>query len=166
MTSSLKVFPLSAAAFAPFGDVIEIDGAERLEINQGTCERFHDLAKIDVSDNEGQAIVSLFRAQPRPAPIRLEVMERHPLGSQVFFPLQDRDWLIVVAQKDSDPTRLENLHAFRATGRQGINYAKGVWHHPLLVLDPGSMFLVVDRKGSGNNLEEMLLDKNPYSLNF
>jgi ureidoglycolate lyase len=82
-------------------------------------------------------------------------MERHPLGSQLFFPLQDRPWLVLVC---SDPLVTATYRAFEASGRQGVNYARNVWHHPLLVLTDEERFLVVDRKGEGNNLEEVWLD--------
>jgi len=156
MTRILDIAPLTATDFAPFGDVIEMAGAQHFPINQGTTERYHDLAKLDLNKVGGKAIMSIFETQPRPLPIQLELMERHPLASQAFFPLQDRDWLIVVAA-GPDPVNIQdrdNLKAFRASGQQGINYACNVWHHPLLVLDTDSRFLVIDRKGPGNNLEE------------
>ncbi len=150
----LKPQELSKAAFAPYGDVVECVGAEPQPINQGFAERFHDLARIDTLNQSGETSVSLCTAEPRPTPITIEIMERHPLGSQLFFPLQARDWLVVVA---GDGPRPESLRAFRAGGRQGVNFARGVWHHPLLVLDRASLFLIVDRKGPGDNLEEVSL---------
>ena len=123
-------------------------------INQGFAERFHDLARIDTLGQGGETGVSLCTAEPRPMPIAIELMERHPLGSQLFFPLQARDWLVVVGGNGQRP---EKLRAFRASGRQGINFARGVWHHPLLVLDRASLFLIVHRKGPGNNFEEVSL---------
>ena len=164
MTRTLNISPLTAAAFAPFGEVIEMAGAEHFPINQGTTERYHDLAKLDLNAVGGKSIVSIFETQPRPLPIKLDLMERHPLGSQAFYPLQDRDWLIVVAG-DPDPVDIDapdNLRAFRANGRQGVNYARNVWHHPLLVLDSDSRFLIVDRKGPGNNLEEIVFTRDVY----
>lgn len=156
--TTLKIEQLTRAAFAPFGDVIEMTGAHHYPINQGFTERFHDLARIDTGTQEGSTIVSLFRSQPRAFPFEITFVERHPLGSQAFYPLQDRDWLIVVAKADASPNA-ETLRAFRASGQQGINYARNVWHFPLLVLAPDSDFLVVDRKGPGNNLEEATLPK-------
>ncbi len=150
--TALRPEPLTRAAFASFGDVIEAEGAHHYPINQGFAERFHDLARIDCTAEEGKTIVSIFRGNPRPVPIEIRLMERHPLGSQAFYPLQDREWLIVVAE---DPAVLRSFRAFRATGRQGVNYARGVWHHPLLVLDADAEFLIVDRKGPGWNLEEV-----------
>lgn len=154
MTKTLSIAPLTAQAFAPYGDVIEMENAERIPINQGTTVRFHDLAKVELNNVGGKPIISIFESQPRPLPIKLEVMERHPLGSQAFYPLQNREWLIVVSGGD-DPLAFENLEAFRATGKQGINYASNVWHHPLLVMDADCRFLIIDRKGPGNNLEEL-----------
>lgn len=145
---------LTREAFRPFGDVVEMDGTAPITINQGFAQRFNDLASIDVMMEGGSTNVSLFLGTPRPQPIAIRLMERHPLGSQLFFPLQERPWLVLVAEDVHD---FASYRAFTATGRQGVNYARNVWHHPLLVLDPESRFLIVDRKGPGNNLEEVWL---------
>jgi ureidoglycolate lyase len=159
----LKIEMLTRQVFAPFGDVIEMEAAHHYPINQGFAERFHDLARIDTSAGNGETIISIFHGKPRPRPIEIGFVERHPLGSQAFYPLQDRDWLIVVAPSDAPPSA-GTLRAFRASGRQGINYARNVWHYPLLVLDRAGDFLIVDRKGPGNNLEEVELPE-PAFLN-
>ena len=152
----LELFPipLTRDSFAEYGDVIDTGGKPPLEINEGTTQRFHDLAKIDVAENDGQALVSIFRGQPRPFPIDIRMVERHPLASQAFIPLQDRPWLIVVAAP-GDNVGIAGLRAFRASGTQGINYRRGVWHHPLLVLKPDHDFLVIDRGGPGENCDEV-----------
>jgi ureidoglycolate lyase len=142
---------LTREAFAPFGDVIETDGAQHYPINQGTTERYHDLARVVAGGDNGRVMVSLFVAEPRGEPLTISMLERHPLGSQAFYPLQDKEWLVVVGKSPAP----EALRVFRASGRQGVNYAPGTWHHPLIVFSPGSRFLVVDRGGDGNNLEEV-----------
>jgi ureidoglycolate lyase len=148
--------PLTAAAFAPFGQVIEAsDSAARLAINYGQTTRFDDLAAIDVTDEGGRASVSLFRSRPLD-PTILAVFERHPLGSQAFVPLHGRPYLVAVAPPGVfDPAAVQ---VFRAAPSQGVNYAKGVWHHFLLALDAESDFLVIDRAGLGENLDEVRLD--------
>jgi ureidoglycolate lyase len=147
--------PLTAEAFAPFGDVIEAsDRAEQIPINYGFTTRFNDLANIDVAEGGGHAIVSLFRAKPLDPPV-LKILERHPLGSQAFVPLQGRPYLVCVAPAgELDPAALRLFHA---EASQGVNYAKGVWHHFLLALDDESDFLVIDRAGPGENLDEVEL---------
>ena len=152
----MKIEPLTKAGFAAFGDVIEVDGARHFQINQGFAERFNDLAHVDISAEGGLANISIVVAKPRPQPIGIKLMERHPLGSQIFHPLQDRPWLVLVCE---NPRDVKTFRCFRGTGRQGINYARNIWHHPLLVLDPDSRFLVVDRKGPGNNLEEVQIEE-------
>ena len=148
----MKIEPLTKTGFAPFGDVIEMEGAQHYPINQGFAERFNDLASVD-----GEAVnISIVVANPRPRPIAITLMERHPLGSQIFYPLQDRPWLVVVCGDPRDPN---SFRAFSATGRQGINYTRNTWHHPLLVLDAESRFLIVDRKGPGANLEEIQINE-------
>ena len=157
MIFQLSPAPLTNDSFAPFGDVIESDGADHFSINQGFAERYNNLASVDVHIEDGSANISLVIATHRPAPIAIRMMERHPLGSQIFFPLQDRPWLVVVC---TDPKIASSYRIFRADGRQGINYARNVWHHPLLVLENESRFIVVDRKGPGTNLEEFWLPED------
>jgi ureidoglycolate lyase len=155
----MKIEALSREAFKPFGDVVEMSGAEIININQNFAQRFNDLAQIDVTSEAGTVNISLAAAMPRPQPIAIKLMERHPLGSQIFYPLQDEPWLVLVC---ADPRDRASYRAFKASGRQGINYARNAWHHPLLVLHP-QRFFVVDRKGLGNNLEEISLEK-PFDL--
>ncbi|MBB2930803.1 ureidoglycolate lyase [Paraburkholderia silvatlantica] len=151
----LQMEPLTREAFAPFGDVIELDGARHFPINGGTTERFHDLAAIDVNEAGGRPIVSVFRAQPRAWPVEIAMMERHPLGSQAFVPLGDAGYAVVVAPAGAfDPA---GLRAFWAGRGQGINYAKGVWHHPLLAFGRVSDFVVIDRGGTQPNCDEIAL---------
>lgn len=147
--------PLTAEAFAPFGDVIEASTqAEQLAINYGMTTRFHDLARIDVADEGGQAIVSIFRGRPLTPPV-LRIFERHPVGSQAFTPLSGRPYLVAVAPAGAFDVGA--VRVFRAAPHQGVNYAKGVWHHFLLPLDAESDFLVIDRAGPGENLDEVEL---------
>lgn len=153
----LPVEPLSREAFASFGDVIEASDAVRhYPINAGNTERYHDLARIEPGP-EGRAIVSIFRGQPRELPFRVVMMERHPQGSQAFVPLSGRPYLVVVAPAGPTPTAAE-LRLFLAGAGQGVNYAPGVWHHPLLTLEAVCDFLVVDRSGPGPNCDEVPLD--------
>jgi len=151
----LRPVPLGKAGFAPFGEVVEMEGGERSSINQGFAERFNDLARVDVATEGGSMNVSIVTAKPRPTPIAIKLMERHPLGSQIFYPLQDRPWLVLVC---ANPLDAASFHAFTATGRQGVNYGRNTWHHPLLVFDAASRFLVIDRKGPGDNMEEVWLE--------
>lgn len=151
----LQVEHLTQDAFAPFGEVISIDTArDSYPINLGTTTRFHDISRVDVADEGGAPIISIFRGTPRPKPIEIKMMERHPLGSQAFMPLSGQKFLIVVASGNDTP-KPEDLRAFLSDGTQGVTYAKNVWHHPLLVLEEDSDFLIVDRSGPGNNLNEV-----------
>jgi ureidoglycolate lyase len=147
--------PLTAEGFAPFGEVIQCAGSRSFPINGGTTERFHDLARIEPGP-EGRVIVSIFRAQPRTMPMSLTMMERHPLASQAFVPMQERPYLVVVAESLPGSNAPGTLHAFMARGDQGVNYASGVWHHPLLALNQVSDFLVIDRQGTGQNCDEFV----------
>jgi ureidoglycolate lyase len=152
---------LTQQSFSVFGDVIHIDDnntkVKPIMINEGTTERFHKLAGVDLSgniesDGHEQAIISIFRAQPRTLPMNITMMERHPLGSQAFLPSNETPYLVLVCEgKDAPDPR--TLKLFIAKG-QGVNYHANTWHHPLLALGDINSFWVVDRSGSGNNLEE------------
>ncbi len=153
----LAVQPLTREAFAPFGEVIEAsDAAQHFTINAGNTERYHDLARIEPGP-DGRVIVSLFRGQPRTLPFTVTMMERHPLASQAFIPMSGKPYLVVVAPA-GEPPKVEDLKVFLARGDQGVNYATGVWHHPLLALEAVCDFLVVDRSGPGHNCDEVQLD--------
>ncbi len=150
---TLKPQPLTREAFAPFGDVIETLGAEHYPINEGTTERFHDLAAVEVAEGGGRPLINIFRGQPRDLPLAIRMMERHPLGSQAFIPTGPHKWLAVVAPAGAPPKPVD-LRAFVAGAGQGVNYRRGVWHHPLIALEAVSDFIVVDRGGAGDNCDE------------
>jgi ureidoglycolate lyase len=153
---TLQIEALSRAAFAPFGEVIDSDAAKQIyAINEGTAQRFHDLAALDCAHEGGRVIVSLFRAQPRALPFTVRMMERHPLGSQAFVPLDPATrYLVVVGDSPDSAPR-----AFLAANGQGINLHRGTWHHPLIALDRLSDFLVLDRGGPGANCDEAELGR-------
>jgi ureidoglycolate lyase len=149
----LAIEPLTAAAFAPFGEVVEA-GAQSDLINQGTARQYADLASIDVAAAGGTARVSLYRAEERRWPLAIAMLERHPLGSQLFMPLSADPFVVVVAPPAAVPDR-EAVRAFLTSGRQGVNYRRGAWHHPLIALAAGREFLVIDRGGPGANCDEV-----------
>ncbi|MCU0898946.1 MAG: ureidoglycolate lyase [Cypionkella sp.] len=139
--------PLTAEAFAPFGDVLEATGEFRL-INAGLCQRHHDLARLDFGP-EGRAGISVFKAVPRALPYDFDLIERHPDGSQAFLPLSPDPFLVIVSQgPDHAPL------AFLTDGTQGINLHRGTWHGVLTPLAAPGLFAVVDRIGPTPNLEE------------
>lgn len=153
---NLKIEPLNPATFAPFGHVIQAGTAtQHFTINDGNTERFHDLAPLEAGP-EGRMIVSLFRAQPRTLPFTITMMERHPLASQAFIPVSGKPWLVVVAPA-GDPPAASELRLFLCQGDQGVNYASGVWHHPILALESVCDFIVLDRQGPGENCDVITL---------
>lgn len=152
MPQTLAIEPLTRAAFASFGDVIEADPAAMRLINGGTTERYHALGRAEALGEGAQVILNIFRGQPRSFPYSLDMMERHPFGSQSFQPLDGRPYLVVVAADVGGKPGVPRV--FLARGDQGVNYRANTWHHPLMSLGKVSNFLVVDRLGPGHNLEE------------
>ncbi len=151
--------PLTPAAFAPFGDVIEVAGDPDKIINQGQCGRFHDRAELDFSD--GRAGISLFNANPRALPYQLDMVERHPDGSQAFIPMTHQPFLVIVAPDENG--KPGEPMAFITSPGQAVNYRKGTWHGVLTPLHGPGLFAVVDRIGTGANLEEFWFD-TPYEV--
>lgn len=156
---TLIIEPLTKAAFAPFGDVIETDGSDHFMINNGSTMRFHRLAEVETATPDDKAIISIFRAEALDMPLTISMLERHPLGSQAFIPLLGHPFLVVVAPRGDAPEP-ELTRAFITNGRQGINYHRGVWHHPVLTIEKRDDFLVVDRSGSGNNCDEHFFEES------
>lgn len=152
MSRILALQPLTAAAFAPFGEVIET-GPTGKTINRGTTRQFGDLAGIDVGEGGGRPRLSLYRVTPYRLPMAVTMLERHPLGSQLFMPLRGEAFLVVVAPR-GDRVDPRSVAAFVTNGAQGVNYLRGTWHHPVVALREGSEFLVLDREGPGDNCEE------------
>jgi ureidoglycolate lyase len=160
---TLIIEPLSKDAFAPFGDVIETQDSRFFVINNGSTRRYHQLATVHTSRPEDQAIISIFTADALHMPLTIRMLERHPLGSQAFMPLLGNPFLIVVAPAGDAPQSVA-VRAFRSNGQQGINYHRGVWHHPVLALVPHDDFLVVDRLGVGNNCDEHYFPDDEHLL--
>lgn len=164
---TLIIEPLTKEAFAPFGDVIETEGSDYFMINNGSTRRYHMLASVETAKPEDRAIISIFAAEALEMPLTVRMLERHPLGSQAFVPLLGNPFLVVVAPSGDAPVP-GLVRAFRSNGRQGVNYHRGVWHHPVLTIEKRDEFLV-DRSGSGNNCDEhffseeeqVLLDPQP-----
>ena len=155
MSARIATEPLTAEAFAPFGDVLEAAGDPDKIINQGNCGRYHDRARLDFA--EGRAGISIFKAAPRALPYRLDLMERHPQGSQAFVPMSMTEWLVIVA--DDAGGKPAAPRAFIAAAGQGINLLRGTWHGVLTPLHAPGLFAVIDRIGAGANLEEYPLDQ-------
>jgi ureidoglycolate lyase len=149
--------PLTRAAFAAYGDVLEVSGDPHKIINQGMCGRYHDLAKLDFAD--GRAGISLFDAKARSFPYTVDMVERHPDGSQAFIPLSGVGMLVIVAEDQAGTP--SNLKAFVSGPGQSINLHRGVWHGVLAPLEKPGQFAVIDRIGDGTNLEEHWFDQ-PY----
>ncbi|UYM16747.1 ureidoglycolate lyase [Endozoicomonas euniceicola] len=158
---ALAAEPLTQAAFAPFGDVVEARGIP-LVINQGRCYKYCDLTSVS-TDRDGHSSVHIFKTSAIRQPCKLDLFERHPLGSQTFMPLEKQRFLVVVAESsDSDEPDLSTLRCFLTNGSQGVTYRAGVWHHPLLSLDIPSDFLVLDRGGPGHNCDEVPMPEGAH----
>jgi len=149
--TTLQIEELTAEAFAPFGDLIDVLGPPTKLINAGLCGRHHDLARLSF-DAEGRAGISLFEAQARALPYVLDLVERHPLGAQAFLPLDGVPFLVCVAEDaDGVPVR---LRAFLTKPGQGVNILRNTWHGVLAPIGAPGRYAVVDRIGPGANLEE------------
>jgi len=159
-TISLKARPLTREGFAPYGDVIQTADAQHSSMNAGALERYYDLAGIEVgADSGGRPLISIARSRKTTAlPLKITFLERHPLGSQAIYPLFTQAMLVVVAPI-GEVIDANDVRAFYSDGSQGINFRTGVWHLPIVALQDGQDFIIVDRGGPGQNCDEFHFDE-------
>lgn len=158
MSNRITIRPLTAQAFAPYGDVIDCSGEPDKIINAGMCGRYHDRAKVDAGEG-GRLGINLFKSQIRKLPYTLDLIERHPDGSQAFFPMCENPFLVIVADADLTP------HAFVTETGQGINFHRNTWHGVLMPLSGTGQFVVIDRIGDTPNLVEYRYS-TPYIVDY
>ena len=152
MKIKIKIKPtkITKKKFSKFGELINTKNKKPIIINNGYAKRFHDLGKINTSSKKGNPIISIFSAKKRSFPMKIDMMEKHPLGSQAFIPMKETVFLVFVAPKGKKPD-IKKIKSFIVPKQTGINYKPGIWHFPL-ISNKNMNFLVIDRKGKGNNL--------------
>ena len=164
MTITITPKKITKENFAKFGELITTDDIKPISINDGYAKRFDGIANLDTSKDNGEATISIFSALKRTFPMNIDMMEQHPLGSQAFIPMKETTFLSFVAPNDSKPD-LSKVEAFIVPPGLGVNYKTGTWHFPLISTEDMN-FLVVDRKGSGDNLVLEDLSKEEIFLKF
>ena len=142
--------PINKSNFSAFGEIITTENIKPIKINNGYAERFDGIANLDTKHQNGETTISIFSALKRNFPMRIDMMEKHPMGSQAFIPMKETTFLVFVAPKGDRPL-IEKIESFIVAPGIGINYKAGVWHFPLISTEDTD-FIVIDRKGSGDNL--------------
>ena len=156
--------PINKSNFSEFGDVIITNDIKPVKINNGYAQRFDGIANLDTKEENGETTISIFSALKRSFPMKIDMMEKHPLGSQAFIPMKETTFLVLVAPKGDKPT-IEKIQSFIVPPGVGVNYKAGTWHFPLISTEDMN-FLVVDRKGSGNNLVIENLEEKKIVLKY
>ena len=164
MEKIIKPIKISKSNFSAYGDLISTDDINPMDINDGYAKRFDDLANVDTSIDGGKTIVSIFSALKRTFPMKIDMMEKHPLGSQAFMPMKETTFLSFVAPPGEFP-EISKIQSFIIPPKTGINYKPGIWHFPLISTEDTD-FLVIDRKGSGKNLIIHKFEKEKIVLNY
>jgi len=164
METIIKPIETTRENFAAYGDLISSDAIKPMDINAGYAKRFNDLAKINTSKDKGETIVSIFSAIKRSFPMKIDMMEKHPLGTQAFIPMKETTFLAFVAPSGESP-EIDKIQSFVIPPKRGINYKPGIWHFPLISTE-NINFLVIDRKGSGDNLIIHKFEKEKIILHY
>ena len=160
----IKPIRITKENFSKYGDMISTKDIKPLKINNGYAKRYDGIANLNTSNDNGETTISIFSALKRSFPMKIDMMEKHPLGSQAFIPMKETTFLVFVAPKGEKPN-LDKVEAFIIPAGMGVNYNPGIWHFPLISTEDMN-FLVVDRKGLGNNLVIENLDKENISLKY
>tara|TARA_B100001115_G_C15761114_1_gene372875 strand:+ start:135 stop:638 length:504 start_codon:yes stop_codon:yes gene_type:complete len=162
--SMIKPKLITKENFKKFGDMISTENIRPLEINNGFAKRYDGIAKLDTKKNNGESTICIFSALKRSFPMKIDMMEKHPLGSQAFIPMKETVFLSFVAPEGDKPD-LNRVEAFIIPKGIGVNYNPGIWHFPLISTEDMN-FLVVDRKGEGDNLIIHDLKEENLSIDF
>ena len=164
MEKIFKPTKINRKNFNPYGDLISSDDIDCIDINAGYAKRFDNLANIDTLNGGGKTVVSIFSASKRTFPMKIDMMEKHPLGSQAFIPMKETTFLSFVAPPGEFP-EISKIQSFIVPPKTGINYKPGIWHFPLISTEDTN-FLVIDRKGDGNNLIIHKFEKEKIILKY
>ena len=164
MEKIIEPIKINKSNFSTYGDLISADIAVPMDINEGYAKRFDNLINIDTSTDGGKTIVSIFSAIKRSFPMKIDMMEKHPLGSQAFIPMKETTFLSFVAPPNEYP-EINKIQCFIIPPNTGINYKPGIWHFPLISTEDTN-FLVIDRKGNGKNLIIHKFEKEKIILNY
>ena len=164
MNKIIKPKKITKINFATYGDLVSSDDVKPMDINAGYAKRFDNLAYINTSKNEGKTIISIFSALKRTFPMKIDMMEKHPLGSQAFIPMKETTFLSLVAPPSEKPA-IDKIESFIIPPKTGINYKPGTWHFPLISTE-NTNFLVIDRKGDGENLIIHKFEKEKIILEY
>ena len=164
MEKIIKPVKISRSNFSSYGDLISTDDINPMNINEGYAKRFDNLANLDTSKDSGKTIVSIFSALKRTFPMKIHMMEKHPLGTQAFIPMKETTFLAFVAPSGESP-EIDKIQSFIIPPKIGINYKPGIWHFPLISTE-NINFLVIDRKGSGDNLIIHKFEKEKIILHY
>ena len=160
----IKPIEINKSNFAPYGDLISTENITPIDINAGYAKRFDNLADLNTSKDNGKTIVSIFSALKRTFPMKIDMMEQHPLGSQAFIPMKETTFLTFVAPLGKSP-EIDKIQSFIIPPNHGVNYRPGIWHFPLISTEDTN-FLVIDRKGQGKNLIIHKFEKEKINLNY
>ena len=164
MEKIIKPVKISRSNFSSYGDLISTDDISPININEGYAKRFDNLANLDTSKDSGKTIVSIFSALKRTFPMKIHMMEKHPLGTQAFIPMKETTFLAFVAPSGESP-EIDKIQSFVIPPKREINYKPGIWHFPLISTE-NINFLVIDRKGSGDNLIIHKFEKEKIILHY
>ena len=164
MEKIIKPVKISRSNFSSYGDLISTDDISPININDGYAKRFDNLANLDTSKDSGKTIVSIFSALKRTFPMKIHMMEKHPLSTQAFIPMKETTFLSFVAPPGESP-EISKIQSFIIPPKTGINYKSGIWHFPLIATEDTN-FLVIDRKGNGENLIVHKFEKEKIILNY
>ena len=160
----IKPVSITKDNFSQFGDMISTKDIKPIKINNGYAKRYDGIANLNTSKDNGVTTISIFSALKRNFPMKIDMMEKHPLGSQAFIPMKETTFLAFVAPNGDKPD-LNKIEAFIIPPGIGVNYKPGTWHFPLISTEDMN-FLVVDRKGPGDNLVIKNLDKENITLKY
>jgi ureidoglycolate lyase len=155
----LRLAPLTAAAFAPFGEVVTVEGKQATTVNDGRALRYDKLVNLMHETDADLPGLSLYRVSGSSLPVNVDLFERHPHSGQVFLPMTEGSFLVIVAPDRDGRPDLDGACAFLPDHGVGVHYKPGIWHVPMTAIGADILLAMLMWEGSETATIEHRLSK-------
>jgi ureidoglycolate lyase len=157
-TRVLRLGSLDSAAFSSFGEIVSVGRGASTLVNEGRALRHDNLVPFDHRTDATLPALSLYQVSASRLPFTVELFECHPHSGQLFLPMMNGQFLVVVAPDREGRPDLDDAKAFVPGPGVGIYYQPGIWHVPIAALETDTLLAMVMWEGTETATVEYRLE--------